>query len=184
MWYDAFAVVILLVFTWKGAAKGAIWQLAVIGSITLCVIFAGRLTPLLEEHIPFEGPAKHWVAIGIVYLGLSLVVFLICRQLKSWIEKVKFGEYDKHWGAILGLIKGVALTIALTSLLAILVPSTRTTIRNSYAGIVTRFAADQLSPILPAKFAIGLNSALNEDFVPPPEMLFDDKFDLPKLPRL
>lgn len=183
MWYDAFAVLIVLVFTWKGAARGAIWQLAVIGSITLCIVFAGQLTPLLKEHIPFDEPVKHWVALGVVYLGLSLVVFLICRQLKVWIEKVKFGEYDKHWGAILGLIKGLAFAIVLTSLVAILVPKTRDTIRDSYTGLVTRFASDQLSPILPAKLALGLNEALHEDFVPTFDLDLDidlpDSIDLP-----
>jgi membrane protein required for colicin V production len=182
MWYDAFTALILIVFTWKGAAKGAIWQLAVIGSITLCIVFAGQLTPHLKEHIPFDEPVKHWVAVGVVYLGLSLVVFLVCRQLKSWIDKVKFGEYDKHWGAILGLIKGVAMAVVLTGLLAILVPSTRPTIRDSYTGIVTRFAADQLSPILPAKVALGLNQALHEDVIPTSDLPSIDDLDLPKLP--
>jgi uncharacterized membrane protein required for colicin V production len=182
MWYDAFAILILLVFTWKGAARGAIWQLAVIGSITLCIVFAGQLTPLLKVHIPFNEPVKHWVAIGIVYMGLSLVVFLVCRQLKSWIEKVKFGEYDKHWGAILGLVKGIALAVALTGLLAILVPSTRSTIRDSYTGVVARFASDQLSPILPAKVAIGLHEALHDDIIPESTLPSIDDLDLPELP--
>jgi hypothetical protein len=80
----------------------------------------------------------------------------------------------------LGLVKGLALAVVLTSLLAILVPKTRETIRDSYTGAVTRFASDQLSPILPAKIALGLNEALHEDVIP----TLDLDLDLPDVPEL
>ena len=98
MWYDALSVVVILVFAWKGAARGAIWQLAVIGSVGLCILLAGHLTPEIEPHIPLEAPLRHWAAVGIVYLGLSLVVFLAARQLRGGVEKAEFVENDRQWG--------------------------------------------------------------------------------------
>jgi uncharacterized membrane protein required for colicin V production len=162
MWYDALSVVVILVFAWKGAARGAIWQLAVIGSVGLCILLAGHLTPEIEPHIPLEEPLRHWAAVGIVYLGLSLVVFLAARQLRGWIEKAEFVEYDRHWGAILGLSKGIALMLVVTCLLAVLAPSSRTMLRKSYTGYSARIGVEYAAPLLPAKVSIGLIQALDE----------------------
>lgn len=165
MWYDALSILVILVFAWKGAARGAIWQLAVIGSIGLCILLAGHLTPQIEPHIPLEDPLRHWAAIGLVYLGLSLIVFLVARHLRNWIEKARFVEYDRHWGTILGVAKGIILMLVVTGLLAVLAPSSREMLRTSFTGQSTRVAVEYASPLLPARVADGLLQALDD---PPP----------------
>lgn len=167
MWYDALSVLVILLFAWRGAARGAIWQLAVIGSIALCLLFAGSLTPAIESHIPLEEPLRHWAAIALVYLGLSLVVFVVSRHLKGWIEKIEFEEYDRHWGAILGVVKGIALMLTVTGLLAILAPSSRKMLRASYAGQATRVAVEYTAPLLPTRVFVGLIQALDDPPIRP-----------------
>ena len=167
MWYDALSVLVILVFAWKGAARGAIWQLAVIGSVGLCVLLAGHFTPVIEPHLPLEEPLRHWAAIGLVYLGLSLAVFLAARHLKGWVEKVKFEEYDRHWGTILGIVKGVALMLVVSGLLAILAPSSREMLRASYTGQTTRVAVEYAAPLLPTRVAVGLIQALDDPPISP-----------------
>lgn len=162
MWYDALAVLVILFFAWKGAARGAIWQLAVVLSVALCVLLAEHLTPAIEPHIPLKDPVRHWSAIGIVYLALSLVVFLVARQLRRWVEKVEFEEYDRHWGTIVGAAKGIALMLVITCLLAILAPSTRTMLRASWTGRSTRITLKYAAPLLPKRLATGLLQALQD----------------------
>ena len=178
MWYDALSVVVILVFGWKGAARGAIWQLAVIGSVGLCVLLAGYVTPEIEPHIPLEEPLRHWAAVGLVYLGLSLVVFLAARQLRGWVEKARFVEYDRHWGTILGIVKGVALMLVVTGLVAVLAPSSRKMLRESFTGFSTRIAVEYAAPFLPAKVSIGLIQALDEPPLSPLPVL--SPFKLPE----
>lgn len=163
MWYDAFVLLVLGLFTWRGAARGAVWQMAVIGAIVLCALFAGQLTPVLEPHIPLQDPFRHWVAVGVVYLALSLLTFLTARQLRSWLEKVKFVEYDRHWGAILGLVKGGGLVLILTCILVILLPQSRPPIRESWTGHVTQVVVDNLGHLLPQKVVLGLKHAFEDE---------------------
>ena len=161
MWLDGCAVLVIALSTWKGAAKGAIWQLAVVGSIALCILGAGELTPHIEQEIPFDQPLKHWVAIGAVYAGISLVVFLLARTIRSWLEKIRFLEYDRHWGAILGAVKGAILVLVVTCLLLIMAPSTHNMIRTSVTGAVTNQAVQYIAPLLPAKLVFALQNAIN-----------------------
>ena len=179
MWYDALSVLVILVFAWKGAARGAIWQLAVIGSIALCLLFAGSLTPAIEPHIPLEEPLRHWAALALVYLGLSLAVFLTSRHLKGWVEKIEFEEYDRHWGAILGIAKGIALMLIVTGLLAILAPSSREMLRASSTGQTTRVAVEYTAPLLPTRVSVGLIQALDDPPISPLPVLSPIKLPEP-----
>lgn len=163
MWYDAFCVLVIGLLAWRGAARGAVWQLAVVGAIVLCAVFAGQLTPVLTPHIPLDETFRHWVAVGIVYLALSLVTFLAARHLRSWLEKVKFVEYDRHWGAILGLVKGGALVLVLTCLLVILAPQSRDPIRNSWTGHATQLVIGRVEHLLPPRAAMELKNAFQDE---------------------
>jgi len=160
MWLDGCAVLVIAIAAWKGAAKGAIWQLAVLGSIFGCILIAGEATPHLEQEIPFAQPLRHWVALAAVYAGISLVVFVLARTIRGWLEKVKFIEYDRHWGAILGAIKGMILVLAVTCLLLIMAPSTHTMIKASATGAVTNHTIQFTAPMLPEKLANALQKAL------------------------
>ena len=168
MWYDIFSVAVILFLAWKGAARGAIWQLAVLASIGLCILLAGHLTPEIEPYLPLQQPLRYWIAVGLVYLAMSLVTFLAARVLRAWVEKVAFVEYDRHWGTILGVTKGVTLMLVLTSLLVLRVPETQDTLRNSYTGKATRLVVVYAGQLLPANVATGLRRALDDSALPEP----------------
>lgn len=161
MWFDGCAVLVIAIAAWKGAAKGAIWQLAVLGSVVACVLVAGEATPYLEREIPLTQPLKHWVAVAAVYAVISLVVFLLARSLRGWLEKVRFVEYDRHWGAILGAFKGAILVLAVTCLLLILAPQTHAMIRESVTGAVTDRTIQYAAPMLPEKLVNVLQKAIS-----------------------
>jgi len=161
MWLDGCAVLMIALAAWKGAAKGAIWQLAVLGSIVVCVLVAGELTPHLEQEIPLAQPLRHWVALAAVYAGISLVVFLLARAIRGWLEKARFVEYDKHWGAILGAVKGAILVLVVTCLLLIIAPSSHGMIRESVTGAITNQTIQYAAPMLPGRLADALRKAID-----------------------
>lgn len=178
MWLDGCAVLVIAIAAWKGAAKGAVWQLAVLGSIAACILLAGEATPHIEHEIPLEQPLKHWVAVAAVYAGISLIVFLLARTIRGWLEKVKFVEYDRHWGAILGAIKGTILVLAVTCLLLIMAPSTHAMIRESVTGAVTNRTVQHVAPMLPEKLAHALQKAMDSSEKPQLSPPIDESFQL------
>ncbi len=178
MWLDGCAVLVIAIAAWKGAAKGAVWQLAVLGSIAACILLAGEATPHIEHEIPLDQPLRHWVAVAAVYAGISLVVFLLARTIRGWLEKVKFVEYDKHWGAILGAIKGTILVLAVTCLLLIMAPSTHAMIRESVTGMVTNRTVQYFAPMLPEKLSHALQNAMDSSEKPELSLPIDEPFPL------
>ena len=178
MWLDGCAVLVIALAAWKGAAKGAIWQLAVFGSIVACVMIAGEATPHLEQEIPLAQPLKHWVALAAVYAGISLVVFLLARAIRGWLEKIRFVEYDRHWGAILGALKGAVLVLAVTCLLLIMAPSTHAMIRESVTGAVTNKTIRYAAPMLPAKLVNALQKAIDSSEEPSIALPLNERYRL------
>lgn len=179
MWLDGCAVLVIALAAWKGAAKGAVWQLAVLGSIVVCIFVAGELTPQLEQEIPLAQPLRHWAALAAVYAGISLVAFLLARTIRGWLEKVRFVEYDRHWGAILGAVKGIILVLAVTCLLLIIAPSTRHMIRESVTGAITNQTIQYAAPMLPAKLVMALRNAIDARDEPALTLPFNDSDALP-----
>lgn len=162
MWYDVGALVVVLIFAWKGANKGAIWQLATIASIGLCIFFAAQLSPAVEKRLPetLDPVVRHWASIGAVYLGLSFVTFLVARKLRLWFEKIRFVEFDRHWGAILGAAKGAIAVLCSTIAIAVAQPATQPTIRESTTGNLALNAARHSNLVLPADLADPIIRAL------------------------
>ena len=161
MWFDLVCLIILMIAAWRGADRGAVWQLAVLGSIGLCIVFASELSPYIEPHIPLHDPVRHWVTLAVIYALMSLVAFLVARAVRGWLEKVKFTEYDRHWGAILGLVKGAILVVVATCFIAVMLESLRPTVHESITGKVVRHLVDKTAPMMPTKIAIGLINALD-----------------------
>ena len=65
----------------------------------------------LAPLITVKPPLNRWIAMFILYIGFSLISFGVARQLRDWIEKAQFVEYDRHLGALLGLVKGIVICL-------------------------------------------------------------------------
>ena len=90
-----------------------------------------------------------WGAMFLIFVGLSMVVFYIARMLKDIIEKIRLAEFDRHLGALFGLIKGAIFCLVLTFFFVTLSPSAQKSIRGSYSGNAAAFVMDRMHPILP-----------------------------------
>ena len=154
MWflYDVGMVVIVVIAVIRGALRGLIWQLAVIGSLLLSFLAAKYFSPLLSPHIPLDKPVDRWVAMLVIYLVVSFFCFALARGLRKWIEKIRFVEYDRHLGAWLGLVKGVLFALVLTFFCVAISASARERILRSYSGYAAAMIIDQLCPFVPPEW--------------------------------
>ncbi len=151
MWYDILILAILAYSTLRGAKTGIVWQLAVIGALVLCFAFAEPLSVVLAPVIPVTPPLNRWLAMLCIYFAFAFVSFAVAGKLRSWIEALKFVEYDRHVGAIFGFIKGVVFCLVLTFFVVTLSEKLRFEVLNSHSGHAAAVIMDRLHPIMPAE---------------------------------
>jgi membrane protein required for colicin V production len=151
MWYDVCMLAILAYTTIRGAAKGMAWQLAAIAALILCFVFATPLSLVVAPTIPLDPPLNRWVAMLGIYLAFSFACFSIARMLRSWLEALKFEEYDRHLGAIFGFLKGATLCLVITFFAVCLSETAREHILETRAGRISGQILDQLAVVMPAE---------------------------------
>lgn len=149
MWFDLLIVGILLYAIWKGASKGVVWQLAAIAALVLCFAFAESLSLKLAPMINVKAPLNRWIAMLVIYLVFSFISFTLARNLKTAIDSMKFNEFDRHLGAILGLVKGVLFSLFLTFFLITISDSARATVLSSHSGYAAAIILNELAPVMP-----------------------------------
>lgn len=149
--FDIIILVVLLIAAIRGAIKGFVWQLAVIGSILLCFAFSETGSIHIAPLLPLDAPLNRWVAMLILYGVLSFAAFGIARMMHNWIEKMKFKEYDRHLGFIFGGVKGVIFCLIATFFVVTISDGYRATVMNSYSGHAAAVIMDRLHPVMPAE---------------------------------
>jgi membrane protein required for colicin V production len=150
-WYDLVMAAFLIFALIRGAAKGIVWQLAAISAIVLCFYFAGTLSAELAPMLPVEGPAARWVAMFMLYVGFSFVSFGLARVVRNAIEKAKFQAFDRHLGAVFGLIKGVAFCLVVTFFSVTYSDEMHDIIAKSHSAYASAIIMDRLHPVMPEK---------------------------------
>ena len=149
-WYDMVMAGVLILAVIRGAMMGFVWLLAAIAAIVLCFYCAGSLSLTIAPMIPkVEAPANRWVAMFVLYLAFSFLSFGAARVLRGWIEKAKFQEYDRHLGAIFGLVKGVAFCLVVTFFVVTLSDDLRETVVKSESSYGAAIIMDRLHPVMP-----------------------------------
>lgn len=183
MWFDLLIVGILFYAVWKGASKGVVWQLAAIAALVLCFAFAESLSLQLAPVINVQPPLNRWIAMLVIYIGFSFVSFTLARSLKSAIDSMKFNEFDRHLGAVLGLLKGILFSLFLTFFLITISDSARAAVVNSRSGYAAAVILNEMAPVMPKELHSILDSCLvNLDHPGVPlhdhdDELFDDDHD-------
>ena len=112
---DAGLIVILALFTWWGARRGALRQLLSLGVVIGALVAAGHLAPKLVPTVnklttldPGEPLAVAWASA----LFLALVLGAIClRFVTGRMPKPEPSPANRWIGAGLGLAKGVVISV-------------------------------------------------------------------------
>lgn len=147
--FDLFICAMLLFTTIRGAAKGVAWQLAGIGALVLCFMFATPLSLTLAPMIKLAPPLNRWVAMLGIYLVFSFGTFAIARGFREALEKAKFVEFDRHMGALFGLFKGVLLALVITFFSVAMSAQAREYILKTHTGYAAAHIMNALDPVMP-----------------------------------
>lgn len=162
MGFDIFILVLLLFTTIRGAAKGVAWQLAGIGALVLCFMFATPLSLTLAPMIKVAPPLNRWIAMLGIYLVFSFGTFAIARGFREALEKAKFVEFDRHMGALFGLFKGAILALVITFFAVAMSEQTRAYILKTYTGYAAAHIMNALDPVMPKELHAILEPYMHE----------------------
>lgn len=148
--YDALMIVVLVGATIFGAWKGMAWQIASIASLVVSyfasLAFSEKLAPLISNDAPWN----RFIAMLVIYLGTSMVIWMLFRTVSKVIDRVQLREFDRQIGALFGLAKGILLCVAITMFAVTLMPvEQKEKILGSKSGMyIAKFLneADQVMP--------------------------------------
>lgn len=111
---DIICILIVVFHFIIGAVKGATWQIMRIASIVLGFWCASHYAETFLQAWP-DGLFKPDETYGIyvakvaIFLSVYLAFFFLTHLLKSIIDKIKLGSWDRTLGAVLGAAKGAAI---------------------------------------------------------------------------
>lgn len=132
--FDIVVVALLLAGLILGAIRGFVWQLAwlaaIVGSTVAALRWGDELAPLFGSSAPWN----HFIAMFVVFLFTSLMIWLAFRAIRQFIDRLKLEEFDRQLGAIFGLVKALAICLVITFFGVTLSESTRSWILRSTSG--------------------------------------------------
>lgn len=112
--YDIVMLVVLVGTALFGAIKGFAWQLASIASIVVSYVVAFNFREQLSQSIQADPPWNRFLAMLILFIGTSLVIWVAFRMVSNTIDRMRLKEFDRQIGALFGLAKGGLYCILVT----------------------------------------------------------------------
>lgn len=165
-WYDLAMAAILVVAFVRGGSHGALGQLAGIAALVIALVLAQPVSAAMASRVGLDPSLGFWVALVALYLLASLVCFWTARAARGWMERAGLLEFDRHVGALLGLLKGLVFCLAVTLAAAAFSGPLRDPVRNSYSGRIAVAILDRIEPVLPARLRDALPSGLRRPDAP------------------
>lgn len=150
--YDLFMLAILVVAILFGAMKGIAWQLASAAALFGSYVVAMLFHEPVSRHVNAEPPWNKYLAMFLLYLGTSFVVWLGFAFVRRVIDKVHMREFDRQAGAIVGAANGAALCLIVTFFavtLPFLTEEQKTSISRSRSGYVMASVVDRIRVGMP-----------------------------------
>jgi len=147
--YDVVMLVILVSATVFGAWKGMAWQLASLASLVVSALVAMRFGDGLAPYLPGHDPWNRFLAMLILFLLTSLVIWLLFRLVAGLIDQVRLKEFDRQMGALLGLAKGALLCLVITFFAVTLSEGSRQAVLHSQSGRFIARLIQQSTPAMP-----------------------------------
>lgn len=148
--YDIIMLVVLVGTMLFGAIKGFAWQLASIASIVVSYTVAYNFRQPVSRSIQAEAPWDRFLAMLILFVGTSLVIWFAFRMVSRTIDRLKLKEFDRQIGALFGLAKGALYCILLTLFaVTLLGDRSREMIVQSRSGHYIASVLDRSESVIP-----------------------------------
>ena len=148
--YDLIMIIVLACATILGAIKGFAWQVASLASIFVSYLVAVNFRMDVAKMIQAAPPWNMFLAMLILYVGTSFVIWVGFRLLSGAIDGVRLKEFDRHLGAAFGLAKGALFCLLITMFaMTLLGPKQQEAICRSRSGYYIASALDNASGVLP-----------------------------------
>ncbi len=148
--YDIIMLVVLAATTLIGFRKGLAWQVASVAAIVVSYLVAIQFRDVLSARISAEPPWNTFLAMLILYVATSFVIWLLFQFVRGFIDRAKLREFDHQMGAIFGMAKGVLLCVIIT-LFAVTLSGDeqRQQIINSRSGLYIAKLLDRADAVMP-----------------------------------
>jgi membrane protein required for colicin V production len=190
--YDIIMLIVLLVAIIMGYRRGLAWQVASISAIFVSYFVAIRFRDVIASRIDAAEPWNTFLAMLILYIASSLVIWIAFQLVKGAIDRAKMKEFDQQMGAMLGAVKGIVLCIVITFFAVTLLGETqKDQIIHSRSGYFIARLLDKAHGVMPAELDQVLGpylKRLDEQLEPgrsadPAEILEDFDFEFPSSAR-
>ena len=156
--YDILMLAILIGAVVFGAWKGLAWQIASFAAIVVSYFAALKFSEPVAAMLQIEPPWNKFAAMLAIFLGCSLLIWLIFSRVKTAIKKMHMGGFDRQAGALLGAGKGALLCMVVTLFaVTLLGSSARQAIISSRSGGYIARGINRLTAVVPDEIHQVLN---------------------------
>ncbi|MDR0706076.1 MAG: CvpA family protein [Planctomycetaceae bacterium] len=132
--FDLIIFAILIALAFRGWMTGMVAQIVSVGSLAASRIAASRFSFLFAPSIPAEEPWNNIGAMIVLFIVTMLAVRLAHRYLEKKIKDWNLAKWNRHFGGLLGLLKGLILCMVLTFFGVMLSETTRDIVFKSKSG--------------------------------------------------
>jgi membrane protein required for colicin V production len=161
--YDIVMLIVLVSATAFGAWKGLAWQVASLSAIFFSYYVAVGFRGQLASRISATPPWNVFLAMLLLYVGTSFLIWLLFRFVSGFIDRVRLKSFDRQIGAMFGLAKGVVLCVLITLFaVALLGETQRRTIVESTSGRYIAMLLDEAHGIMPDEIHQVLHPYIHE----------------------
>ena len=184
--YDLLMLAVLAFSILFGAWKGMAWQLASIAALVVSYLVARQYGGLLAPYFGVEEPWNRGIAMLVVYLVTSLLIWMLFQVVAGVIDRVKLKDFDRQIGALFGAAKGVLWCLLITFFAVTLSEAARQRVLHSRSGYFAAVLLHRATPVLPPRVHEILGGYLEEfqkrlDPETPPQQPADSETGLSRL---
>ena len=148
--YDMVMLGLLATAGILGYFKGIVWQIAWIAGICLSSYVSLRFSGELAPYVGQQPPWNRLLAMLALYVGTSLVVWVVFRFVSSLIDAVHLSAFDHQLGLLFGLAKGSLICVVVTFFAVTMMPAYRGEITGSQSGQIVAKLIGEADQFLPA----------------------------------
>ncbi len=155
-WVDNLALLILgisvLISVWRGAVRELFSLLGWIAAYFAAVHFADSVAALMPKAIETEN-LRLFAAYILVFASVVLLTTILGIALSTLLKAFGLGLFDRLFGAIIGLIRGLVIVFGLIVAAGLTSLPSKADWRNSMFSPLFEKAAEVAKPVLPESLA-------------------------------